>query len=154
MALRPGALASGEMDARQWARWCEQQGSVLTTALDATITGDWTFTGTINFDGTALQIDGTQVLTSQQTAVANAAAATATNPSAPTPYTPHSSGGVTVTSDSATDLDTVAAALDTLVDEVTTYETAISALIVDVEDIRTQLNDLLGKLRTHGVIAT
>ena len=35
-----------------------------------------------------------------------------------------------------------------------TYETAISNLIVDVADIRSQLNDLLGSVRAHGLIAT
>jgi hypothetical protein len=105
-------------------------------------------------DGDSLIIDGTQVVSAQQAAVADAAAATATNPAAPTAYTAHASGAVAVTSNAATDLDTTAAALKTLRDEVASYETTISALIVDVASIRTQLNSALAKLRTHGLIDT
>lgn len=57
-----------------------------------------------------------------------------------TAYTAHASGAVTVTSNAATDLDTTAAALETLVDEVTT--------------LRAAFNDLLAKLRTAGVLAS
>lgn len=84
--------------------------------------------------------------------IADANAATAVNPAAPTAYTPHASGATTVTSNAATDLDTTAAALDTLVDEVTTYEIAISALIVDVEDIRAKFNTLLNELESAGIL--
>lgn len=90
----------------------------------------------------------------QAAAVTDAAAATASNPAAPTGYTPHASGAVAVTSNAATDLDTTAAALDTLVDEVAVVETAVSAAIVDSADIRTQFNDLLDKLRTAELLAT
>ena len=72
------------------------------------------------------------------TAPTAASAATATNPAAPTAYTAHASGATTVTSNAATDLDTTAAALATLRGEVATYETAISALIVDVADLRSR----------------
>lgn len=78
------------------------------------------------------RVDGTQVVSNQATAEADA--------SAPTGYTPHASGGVTVTSNAATDLDTTAAALDTLVSEVDT--------------LTTKVNNVLAKLRTHGLIAT
>lgn len=66
---------------------------------------------------------------------------TSTSSSAPTTYTAHASGGTAVTSNAATDLDTTAAALDTLIDEVTILTTALNALIVDVADIRVQMND-------------
>jgi ABC-type transporter Mla subunit MlaD len=56
-----------------------------------------------------------------------------------TGYVPHNSGAVTVVSNAATDLDTTAAALTTLV--------------VEVDDIKTQLNELLQALRNHGIIA-
>lgn len=115
----------------------------------------FTFTGTtIGLPATKFKLNGTQVLTTQQTATADASAATASNPAAPTAYSAHAAGAVPVTSNAATDLDTTAAALATLVTEVGTYETAISALIVDVASIRTQLNALLAKLRTHGIIAS
>jgi hypothetical protein len=114
-----------------------------------------TMTGTLNLTGSAvLQMEGTQVLTDQQAAVSDASAATASNPAAPAAYTPHASGAVPVLSNAATDLDTTAAALSTLRGEVATYETAISALIVDVASVRAQLNLALAALRTHGLIDT
>lgn len=124
------------------------------TDENETITGSWTFSTAINLDGIGLQTDGVQVVGAQLSAVADAAAATAVNPAAPTAYTAHASGGVAVTSDSTGDLDTTAAALATLVSEVATYETAISALIVDVADLRAQVNTALARLRTHGLIDT
>lgn len=129
-------------------------GSGTDSIADAAQTTGDTFTGDINLSASVLKVDGTQVITAQQAAVADASAATATNPAAPTAYTAHSSGAVAVTSNAATDLDTTAAALQTLVSEVTTYEIAISALIVDVASIRTQLNAALQELRDHGIIAT
>ena len=71
---------------------------------------------------------------------AAAAAATATNPAAVTEYTAHAAGATAVTSNAATDLDTTAAALNTLVDECQVLEIALSAVIVDVADIRTNFN--------------
>lgn len=68
----------------------------------------------------------------QQTAVADSGAVTA--------YTAHTSGATPVTSNAATDLDTTAAGLATLEDEVT--------------DIGTQLNAALAALRAYGLIAT
>jgi len=44
-----------------------------------------------------------------------------------TDYTPHASGAVPVTSNAATDLDTVAAALDTLQGEVTALKVILDA---------------------------
>ena len=57
-----------------------------------------------------------------------------------TSYSPHSSGAVAVVSEAATDLDTTAAALDTLVDEVTT--------------LQGQVNAVLAQLRQDGTIKT
>lgn len=68
----------------------------------------------------------------QATAVADAAAVTA--------YSAHASGATAVTSNAATDLDTTAAALETLRDEVAA--------------IRTQFNALLAALRAAGTLAT
>lgn len=81
---------------------------------------------------TAYKVGGTQVLATQQAAESDAAA--------PTNYTAHASGAVTVTSNAATDLDTTAAALATLENEVTALTTTV--------------NNLLAKVRTHGIIAT
>lgn len=72
--------------------------------------------------------------------------ATATNPAAPTAYSAHASGAVPVTSNAATDLDTTAAALATLRGEVATYETAISALILDVDALRNAVRDIANKV--------
>lgn len=108
----------------------------------------------IEVTDTVIKVGGTQVIKAQEAVVAAAAAATATNPAAPTAYTAHSSGAVAVLSAASTDLNTTAAALQTLRGEVATYETAISALIVDVADIRTQFNLLLTKLKNHGMIAS
>lgn len=87
-------------------------------------------------------------------AVSDAAAATATDPAAPTAYAPHAAGAVPVTSNAATDLDTAAAALKTLRDEVATYEGVMSDLIVDNADIRTQLNAALASLRAANLLVT
>ena len=92
---------------------------------------------------------------------------TAANPAAPTSYSAHSSGGTAVTSAGATDLDSTAAALATLVTEVTAYEVDIGQIIVDnaatlvelddladdVALIRTALNALIERLEAHGFIA-
>lgn len=64
--------------------------------------------------------DNNPMLTTQQSTVADAAA--------PTAYTAHSSGATPVTSDAATDLDTTAAALATLVTEVTALRTQVVAM--------------------------
>ncbi len=101
--------------------------------------------------------DASGTLTGEVTkgaAVSDAAAATATDPAAPTAYSPHAAGAVPVTSNAATDLDTAAAALKTLRDEVATYEGVISDLITDNADIRTQLNLALASLRAANLLVT
>ena len=90
----------------------------------------------------------------QGAAVTDAAVATAVNPTAPVAFTvPLVAQAVPVVSEAATDLDTVAAALKVLHTETTSYEVAISALIVDVADIRAQLNALITSLEGSGAIA-
>lgn len=54
-----------------------------------------------------------------------------------TDYTPHSSGGTTVTSAAATDLDTTAAALETFRDEQATLNTA---MIAAIRELATMVN--------------
>lgn len=136
------------------AKWCHDMwvrtgAGVDLIDLAASTTDDNTFSGAtvfsqdINLDGAAVKISSTQVVGSQQAAVADVSAATASSQS----YTPHASGAVTVTSNAATDLDTTAAALDSLVDE-------FNLALADIADMRTKLNSLLAKLRTHGLIAT
>ena len=86
-------------------------------------------------------------------AVTDAAAATAVNPTAPVAFTvPLVAQAVPVVSEAATDLDTVAAALKVLHTETTSYEVAISAVIVDVADIRTQLNALITALENAKLV--
>jgi len=87
----------------------------------------------IDTDGAlTMELNGVQVLAEQ--------AATITSIATVTAYTATTAGATAVTSANATDLDTTSAALKVLRDEVTT--------------MATQLNDLLAKLRTHGIIAT
>lgn len=74
------------------------------------------------------------------TKVVGAQGASITDPTAITSYTAHAAGGVTVTSNAATDLDTTAAAVAILEDEVTT--------------LRTTVVDLISRLEAHGLIAT
>ncbi len=73
--------------------------------------------------------------------VTGLAAITATNPTAPAAYSAHASGAVTVTSNGATDLDTAAAALEALRDEVAAIELIVSALVVDVAAIISAINN-------------
>ena len=82
--------------------------------------------------GKSISVGANQVLSAQATAEAD--------PAAITNYVAHGSGAVTVTSNAATDLDTTAAALATLENEVT--------------GLRATITSLLAKLRTHGLIAT
>ena len=80
-------------------------------------------------------------------------AITATNPSAPTAFTAPATGAAkTVTTNDAADLTTVADALKVLRDEVATYETAISALVADVTNIKTLADQLRSELVTLGLI--
>lgn len=82
----------------------------------------------------ALQIEGVDSLRAQATAVADAAALTGADPG---------TQDVTATVNQGT----VNGVVNAVGDEV-------AALVVDVADIHAQLNDLLAKLRTHGLIAT
>ena len=52
--------------------------------------------------------------------------------SAPTAYSAHASGGTTVTSNAATDLDTTAAALETLRDEVAALTVIVNAILAEL----------------------
>lgn len=75
------------------------------------------------------------------------AALTATNPTAPTAFAPPTPGGSTpVVSAAATDLDTVAAAVKTLRDEVAAYELVISAIVVDITAQKTEQDKLVTDL--------
>jgi hypothetical protein len=62
------------------------------------------------------------------TPVVQPAAAGQAAVAAPTAYTAHASGSVPVVSNAATDLDTTAAALETLVTEVTSLRTLADAM--------------------------
>lgn len=75
------------------------------------------------------------------------------NTTATTAYTAHASGAVAVTSNGATDLDTTAAALKVLRDEVAAYELEISNLVVDVAALTTLTNQLRSELVTLGLIS-
>lgn len=120
-----------------------------------------------NSDGT-LMVDGTVVVAGPAAAVVEltdstgdsgthddtlADGLTATAPAATTAYTAHASGAVAVTSNAATDLDTTAAALATLVLEVAALEAVIAALVTDVtvqnqndSDMAQKINEILASL--------
>lgn len=122
--------------------------------------------------------DDTEVLTStaaqlapfgtvgQGDNVADATAATATNPTAPAALTQSAApaGGTGATAgayDDATNRDLMIASVNAgrtdliaLRAEVITYEVAISALILDVAEIRTKVNAILASLEAAGSMAT
>lgn len=129
-------------------------GDVAHLSEAQTFTAAQEFTADVSFTGAVLKVDGVQVVGSQQAAIADVAAATASNPSPPGGFSAPASGAVTVTSSAATDLTTTAQRLETLITSITAYELIISALVVDVEEVRTKLNSLLAELRTHGLIDT
>jgi len=78
---------------------------------------------------------------------------TSANTTATAAYSAHASGAVAVTSNAATDLDTTAAALAALRDEVAAYELEISNLVVDVAALTTLANQLRSELVTLGLIS-
>lgn len=109
---------------------------------------------------------GDKIDADQQTAEADTAAATASNPAAPAALSqvaaPAGGSGATAGAyDDATNRDLMIASVNAARDdvialraEVITYEVAISALIVDVAALRVTVNSLLAKLRTYGILAT
>jgi hypothetical protein len=102
----------------------------------------------------------------QGAVVADPAAATASNPTAPAALTQLAApaGGTGATAgayDSAANRDLAIASINAVRTdliaarvEIATYEVAISALIVDVASVRTQLSALLTSLETGGIIDT
>jgi predicted RecA/RadA family phage recombinase len=85
---------------------------------------------------------------------------TATAPDATTGYTAHSSGSTPVTSAAATDLDTTAAALATLVTEVTALRAVVAACVTDLttqnqndSDLAQKILEIRTALISSGVIA-
>jgi hypothetical protein len=85
----------------------------------------------MDYSGLTFRVAGLEIGT---TPVLQAQGANIADHAAPTAYTAHASGGVTVTSNAATDLDTTAAALKTLRDEVATVVTKLNAVITALED--------------------
>lgn len=117
--------------------------------------------------GDALLINGTQVVTMQQPAIADAAAATAmtltdatggtanqtvvdvsTTVGTVTAYVPTGGGAVTVTSSAATDLDTTQTGLATLTTEVNARLSSIDTRLGDINDNFADLTDEVDALIT------
>lgn len=71
---------------------------------------------------------------------------TATTPAAITNYTAHTSGSTPVTSNAATDLDTTAAALATLENEVTALRATVAACVTDLTVQNQNDSDLAQKI--------
>lgn len=87
----------------------------------------------------------------QGAAVADPAALTATNPTAPTAY----AAVVNMTDPVAkAEGEAVSAALATLRSEVAAYEVILSAVVVDLAVLRTKQIALITSLEAAGVIAT
>ena len=93
----------------------------------------------------AVSIGGNQVVAAQGTAVANAAAATAAS------LTDNSSGTASQTIVTSAGANPTQAEFN---NNMASLTDEINKLITDVGDIRSQLNTLLARLRTHGLIAT
>ena len=77
---------------------------------------------------------------------------TAVAPGAVTEYTAHASGAIAVTSNAATDLDTTAAALNTLVDECQDIQTQVAALVTDLADLKQLVNAIVDDLQALGLV--
>lgn len=77
---------------------------------------------------------------------------TAVAPGAVTEYTPHAAGAAAVTSNAATDLDTTAAALNTLVDECQAMQTEVAALVTDLADVKQLVNSVIDDLQAYGLL--
>ena len=134
-----------------------------------------------DFDNMFMEVDGVivndkQVVSTQQATIVDAAAATASNPTAPAALTQvavtDALDGATFTGTALTtsgtptvdELEAIAGMLGLAVNaagtdlaalrtEVISYETAISALIVDVALIRTAVNAIIAALDAHGLTA-
>lgn len=139
---------------------------VLTTAITSGVTtdsvgavaGDFAVTTNTTGRGALFFSDGTNWVAigdggagfTQGAAVADPAAITATNPTAPTAYS-----AVTNMTDPVTKAEgeAVSAALATLRGEVATYELAISALVTDLTEVRTAVVNLITSLENGDIIA-
>lgn len=120
----------------------------------------------IDGDNDIIKINDVQVLKAQEAAEADTGAATAANPAAPAALSQVAApaGGTGATGgayDTSGNRDLAIASINAARDdiialraEVVTYEVAISALIVDHAALLVTVNNLLAKLRTHGIIAT
>ena len=107
-------------------------------------------------DAEGLRVAGTAVLGAQAAAEADTAAATATAIAAAVPAAAPAGGtGATAGAyDSAANRDSAITTINNLRTHAIEMDLDYEALLVDVAAIRTTLNSLLAKLRTHGVIAT
>lgn len=99
----------------------------------------------VSVDGTA--VDALTNNSTDSTPDDTVAAAGGTIVATPTAYTAHASGSTPVTSNAATDLDTTAAALDTLRDEVAALVVALNARFVvidsNISDCAAKINELI-----------
>lgn len=103
------------------------------------------FAGNVLLNGGGLFVNNILVVTDQQTAVADAAAATAMSVAGAIGA---ADGTLVAVGDTSTSNEGA-----TINDNFTDMQTALNALITDVGDIRAQLNLLLVNMRAHGLIA-
>lgn len=109
----------------------------------------------LNVD-TAVKVAGVVVLAGQQAAQANVAAATATAIAAAVPAAAPAGGTGTTAGawDTAANRDAAITTINDLRTHAIEMDLDYEALLVDVNALRTTVNALLAKLRTHGIIAT
>lgn len=105
---------------------------------------------------TVIKVGGVQVVKAQEAVVAAVSAATATSIAA-TMASAAPAGGTGATAgayDTAANRDLMITSQNALITWATEMDLDYEALVVDVADIRTKVNSILTKLKTHGLIAS
>lgn len=105
---------------------------------------------------TVIKVAGTQVVKAQEAVVAAVSAATATQIAAVMPAAAPAGGtGATAGAyDTANNRDAMIVTLNDIRTWAIEMDLDYEALLVDVADIRTKVNSILTKLKTHGLIAS
>ncbi|MDP2362898.1 MAG: hypothetical protein Q8M94_03910 [Ignavibacteria bacterium] len=110
----------------------------------------------VQITDTVIKVTGVQVIKAQEALVAAIAAATATTIAAAVPAAAPA-GGIGAAEggwDTATNRDLAITTINDLRTHAIEMDLDYEALLVDVADIRTKMNDLLTKIKAHGLIAS
>ena len=110
----------------------------------------------VTITDTVVKVAGVQVVKAQEAVVAAVSAATATAIAAAVPAAaPAGGAGATAGAyDSAANRDAAIVTINDLRTHAIEMDLDYEALLVDVADIRTKVNSILTKLKTHGLIAS